>query len=146
MDPKPFVMYSPDDFRKEALLQSAFVQKMIDSKADLSSLSRPEIDSIHGAATAVISYAKDGSPHLDIISSREDVIEGVKTALENGTTVSPVLLEASEPRKIEIMEEELEAIKDVVARAKAEAEEALNLAIEYEGRGFTEAPPIPLPG
>ncbi|TRZ91570.1 MAG: hypothetical protein D4R88_01665 [Methanosarcinales archaeon] len=145
MEEKPFVMYSPDDFRKEALLQSAFVQKMIDSKADLSSLSRPEIDSIHGAATAVISYTKDGSPHLDIVSSKEDILEGVKMALEKGTTVSPLLMEASEPRKLSIMEEELEAIRDVVARAKVEAEEALNLATEYEGRGFTEAPPIPLP-
>ena len=54
-------------------------------------------------------------------------------------------MEASEPRKLSIMEEELEAIRDVVARAKVEAEEALNLATEYEGRGFTEAPPIPLP-
>jgi hypothetical protein len=145
MDAKPFVIYSSDDFRKDFLIRSAFVQKMMDSTADLSSLSRPEIDTIHGAATTLLSYAKDGSPHIDIISSREDILKGVKTALENRTTVSPILLEANEPRKLAIMEEELEAMRDVVARAKAEAEEVLNLATEYEGRGFTEAPPVPLP-
>lgn len=149
MHSEPFVMYSPDNFRKEALLQSAFIQKMIDSRADLSSLLRPEIDAIHGAATAVISYTKDGLPHLDIVSSQEDILAGLKTALEGGTTVSPILLEASEPRKMEIMEEEIEAMNDLIARAKAEAGEALRLATEYEygtGADFSKAPPIPIPG
>lgn len=145
MDPKPYVFYSTDDFRREALLQAAFLQKLIISETDLSSILRPEIDSIQGAATAVISYTKDGSPHLDIVSSRKDILEGVKTALEKGTTVSPILLEASEPRKMEIMEEEIEAMRDVVARAKAESEEALRFAAEYEsGASYFEAPPIPL--
>lgn len=145
MDSKPFVMYSSDELRQEALIQSAFVQRLTKSEVDLSTIVRPDVDTIHGAATAVVSYTKEGSPHLDVVSSRPDIIESVKTALEQGASVSPILLEASEIRKIEIMEEEIEAMNDLIARAKAEAEEALNLAIEYEGRGFTEASRIPIP-
>ncbi len=124
-------VYTSDEQKKEALVQSAFIDRLSDPFMEMNMPGRPPIAAIKGAATVVLSVTEDGSPHLDLATSREDILEGVRTALDSGVTVSPWLLSLDERRKLEIMESELERMQDIIARARAAADEALRYAEQY---------------
>ncbi len=124
-------VYTSDEQKKEALVQSAFVDRLTDPFMEMNMPGRPPIAAIKGTATVVLSITEDGSPHLDLATSREDILEGVKTALDSGVTVSPWLLSLDERRKLKIMESELERMQDIVSRAQAAADEALRYAEQY---------------
>jgi len=124
-------VYTSDEQKKEALVQSAFIDRLTDPFMEMNMLGRPPIAAIKGAANIVLSVTEDGSPHLDLATSREDILEGVKTALDSGVTISPWLLSLDERRKLEIMESELERMQDIIDRARAAADEALRYAEQY---------------
>ncbi len=124
-------VYTSDEQKKEALVQSAFIDRLSDPFMEMNMPGRPPIAAIKGAATVVLSVTEDGSPHLDLATSREDILEGVRTALDSGVIVSPWLLSLDERRKLEIMESELERMQDIIARARAAADEALRYAEQY---------------
>lgn len=124
-------IYTSDEQKKEALVQSAFIDRLTDPFMEMNMPGRPPIAAIRGAATVVLSVTEDGSPHLDLATSRGDILEGVKTALNSGVIVSPWLLSLDERRRLEIMESELEKMQNIVSRARAAADEALIYADQY---------------
>lgn len=124
-------VYTSDEQRREALVQSAFIDRLTDPFMEMNMPGRPPIATIKGAATVVLSVTEDGSPHLDLATSKEEILEGIKDALDSGVTVSPWLLSLNEKRKLEVAEAELERMQDVVYRARKAADEALLYAEQY---------------